>query len=232
MRNFLVLSAVFLCANSFASQGKAQLPKEIFMVIEAKKFDNNAKEYFNRGGDLEATYEVEKGYALTPLMTAALYGNVEAVKFLAEKGANIKAEGPYGLTPLKFAIKAMGETSTQNDAAEVVTYLVAKGAEADKGTLLKEIKSETFADLDTKALAAFEKAFDKGLTDLAKGNRAKEDALAKLRNDTSLLAELEQSIEEGEKEELALLADKLKRRGKLGESDLARYNQLLKKKNK
>ncbi len=57
------------------------------------------------------------------LLTAARQGNLEQVKALLDKGAQIETKTRHGITPLFFAAR--------NGHAEVVTYLLSKGAKAD-----------------------------------------------------------------------------------------------------
>ncbi|MDX2154489.1 MAG: ankyrin repeat domain-containing protein [Bryobacteraceae bacterium] len=57
------------------------------------------------------------------LLTAARNGDLEQVRALVEKGANIETKTRHGITPLYFAAK--------NGHEAVVTYLISKGANAD-----------------------------------------------------------------------------------------------------
>ncbi len=58
-----------------------------------------------------------------PLHWAAMWGHVDAVKLLLEKGAEIDAPDSSGLTPLHWA--------AWQGRLEVVKYLISKGADKD-----------------------------------------------------------------------------------------------------
>lgn len=57
----------------------------------------------------------EKSNGLTPLMIAARYNNVEIIKLLLEKGADVKAKDEKGITALKYA-----EASNSKEVIELL----------------------------------------------------------------------------------------------------------------
>ena len=54
--------------------------------------------------------ETRRGSGLTPLMCATCYGRVEVVKYLLEKGADVRAREEKGLTAKDFARKMNKKT--------------------------------------------------------------------------------------------------------------------------
>ncbi|CAK9253192.1 unnamed protein product, partial [Sphagnum jensenii] len=57
----------------------------------------------------------------TPLHRAAEKGHLDVVKYLVEKGADVKAANKYGYTPLHWA--------ASSGKLDIVKYLVEKGAD-------------------------------------------------------------------------------------------------------
>jgi ankyrin repeat protein len=71
-------------------------------IHEAVKEGNlvDVKRHVNNGADINAM-EDKRGW--TPLMLATLYGHLDIVKVLVEKGANVSAKGKDGRTPIMVA---------------------------------------------------------------------------------------------------------------------------------
>lgn len=76
----------------------------------------------------------EKGWY--PLHLAVQAGHLEVVKFLTAQGANINARGPFGITPLRWAL--------ENDQQIIANYLLEKGAwdQSDELLLKKKLKEK------------------------------------------------------------------------------------------
>jgi len=72
----------------------------------------------------------EKGWY--PLHLAVQAGHLEIVKFLIARGANINARGPFGTTPLRWALKS--------DQHIIANYLLEKGARDQSDELLLQKK--------------------------------------------------------------------------------------------
>jgi ankyrin repeat protein len=75
-----------------------------------KRDSETAKKLIEYGANIN-----EKSNGMTPLMIAARYNNVEIIKILIEKGANLKTLDDKGLSALKYA-----EISNAKDAAELL----------------------------------------------------------------------------------------------------------------
>jgi len=67
----------------------------------------------------------------TPLHTAAYYGNVEVVKYLISKGANINEKNNVGFTPLHNAAMDTGHEEHDTGKLEVAELLISKGADVN-----------------------------------------------------------------------------------------------------
>ena len=63
---------------------------------------------------------------ITPLMLAASYGPIEAVRVLLDAGANVNAKDVRGMTPLIFAV------SSEVQDPELVKMLLARGARVEE----------------------------------------------------------------------------------------------------
>ena len=72
--------------------------KQHFSNIETINF------LLNNGADIESPFRHHHPeLTSTPLLLAVAKGNLEAVKLLVEKGANLNVQDPYGRSPLEFS---------------------------------------------------------------------------------------------------------------------------------
>lgn len=82
------------------------------------------KYFVSKGADVNAKVETKNGDGATPLLAAAAFGNVEVVKFLVSKGADVTV-GMRGITPLHLA----GDSKDKD--GEIAKFLVSKGADVN-----------------------------------------------------------------------------------------------------
>jgi len=89
--------------------------------MEKQRFDL-AKQFIEAGVDVNYRYPLSRNYAdgMTPLLYASKWGNLEIVKLLVEKGANINIQAVNGDTALSIARK--------NNNGNIYTYLTEHGA--------------------------------------------------------------------------------------------------------
>ena len=106
---------------------------ELIRILLSKNVSVNAQSSLNNS-------RVQNGViqfgGVTALHTAALAGNVEAVKLVLDAGANIHAQDVRGMTPLMWAV------STDRPNLSVVRMLTARGSDLS----LKSRAGETVAD--------------------------------------------------------------------------------------
>lgn len=75
------------------------------LAIAIMKGDTETvKKFVEYGADVN-----ERSSGMTPLMVAARYNRVDIIKFLLEKGANLKSTDEKGLTALKYAQMSKAE---------------------------------------------------------------------------------------------------------------------------
>jgi len=70
--------------------------------------------------DKKVGFNIKNDMSATPLYTAAVFNNTEAVKYLISAGANVNEKDGGGGTPLHEAVR--------NDNIELVKWLISKGA--------------------------------------------------------------------------------------------------------
>jgi hypothetical protein len=106
----------FLLQNGAAPNGEILL-----LAMEKQRFDL-AKQFIEAGADVNYRYTLTKRYAdgMTPLLYASKWGNLEIVKLLVEKGANINIQAVNGDTALSLARKSNNE--------KILNYLIEQGA--------------------------------------------------------------------------------------------------------
>jgi len=68
------------------------------------------------------SFGIKSSFGRTPLHDATERGNIESVRFLVSKGADVNAKAPNGDTPLHRA-------AYENENIEVVIFLVTQGAD-------------------------------------------------------------------------------------------------------
>ncbi|GGB64837.1 hypothetical protein GCM10007424_00950 [Flavobacterium suaedae] len=117
---YLSLALVTLSSATFASTTNLETPQAVSAVNYLKvtplaqaicKGDMVAvKKFIEYGVDVN-----EKSNGVTPLMLAARYNNVEAIKLLIENGARLKTEDKNGYTAVKYA--------EMSNATEAQAYL-------------------------------------------------------------------------------------------------------------
>ncbi|OWF44955.1 myotrophin-like [Mizuhopecten yessoensis] len=103
---------------------------------------NSVKEQLSKGASVN---EIVKNRA--PLHFAADYGQVEVLKLLLEKGADVNVKDKYDITPILAAI--------YEDHVECVKILLEKGASPDGKTLEGQSYDEVASDSVKKLLKEF-----------------------------------------------------------------------------
>lgn len=83
---------------------------------------------------------------LKAIHTAAMGGNVEIIKALLDKGADINAKDKMGMTPLHYAV--------QENHADAVTLLLARGANKDIASKLNETPLSIAKSTNNSAIVA------------------------------------------------------------------------------
>jgi ankyrin repeat protein len=88
---------------------------EILLLVMKKKRFDFAKQFIEKGVDVNYQYPLAKSYAdgMTALLYASQWNNLELVKLLLEHGANINAKAKDGNTALTIA-HANGDISVYN----------------------------------------------------------------------------------------------------------------------
>jgi len=106
----------FLLQNGAVPNGEILL-----LTMEKQRFDL-AKQFIASGVDVNYRYPLTKNYAdgMTPLLYASKWDNLEIVKLLVERGANINIKAVNGDTALSIARK--------NNNDEIYNYLTDHGA--------------------------------------------------------------------------------------------------------
>jgi hypothetical protein len=106
----------FLLQNGAAPNGEILL-----LAMEKQRFDL-AKQFIEAGADVNYRYALTKKYAdgMTPLLYAAKWGNLDTVKLLVEKGANINIQAVNGDSAISLARK--------NNNEKIFNYLIEQGA--------------------------------------------------------------------------------------------------------
>jgi len=106
----------FLLQNGAAPNGEILL-----LTVERQRFDL-AKQFIEAGADVNYRYSLTRNDAdgMTPLLYASKWGNLEIVKLLVEKGANVNIKAVNGDTALAIARK--------NNNDEIYNYLAEHGA--------------------------------------------------------------------------------------------------------
>ncbi len=81
--------------------------------------------YYSLHHSAVQNYQRDALYAgYTPLHAAALFGTAAIVALLLDRGANAKAQGEYGETPLHLALSAsMGETKIEDSWSDSISYV-------------------------------------------------------------------------------------------------------------
>jgi ankyrin repeat protein len=89
--------------------------------MEKQRFDL-ARQFIEAGVDVNYRYPLSRNYAdgMTPLLYASKWGNLEILKLLVEKGANINIQAVNGDTALSIARK--------NNDKNIYSYLTEHGA--------------------------------------------------------------------------------------------------------
>jgi hypothetical protein len=95
---------------------------EILLLASAKERWNLAGRFIEMGADVNYKYSADKSYAdgMTALMYAAGLGNLEIIKLLVDRGANVNLRANNGSTAASIA--------SQNGQPEIYTYLKEHGA--------------------------------------------------------------------------------------------------------
>jgi len=106
----------FLLQNGAVPNGEILL-----LAMEKQRFDL-AKQFIEAGADVNYRYALTKKYAdgMTPLLFAAKWGNLDIVKLLVEKGANINIQAVNGDSAVSLARKSNNE--------KIYNYLLEQGA--------------------------------------------------------------------------------------------------------
>ncbi|MDR2965592.1 MAG: ankyrin repeat domain-containing protein [Treponema sp.] len=88
---------------------------EILLNAMARQRFNFARQFIEMGADVNYSYPLARRYAdgMTPLLYASKWNNLELVRLLLEKGANINARSREGDTALSLA-HANGNTQISN----------------------------------------------------------------------------------------------------------------------
>jgi hypothetical protein len=106
----------FLLQNGAVPNGEILL-----LTMEKQRFDL-ARQFIEAGVDVNYRYSLSRNYAdgMTPLLYASKWGNLEMVKLLVEKGANINMQAVNGDTALSIA--------RRNNDNDIYSYLTEHGA--------------------------------------------------------------------------------------------------------
>ena len=127
MKKYLPILAILLVPLSAAS---AQDLNEQLLAAARKGDPAQARTLLDKGADVNA----KTRYGATPLSYACDRGNVELVKLLIEKGANLDAKDTfYGAAPIIWA--------AQKGHAEVIRVLLEKGAKGKDDAMQIGIQS-------------------------------------------------------------------------------------------
>ncbi len=102
--------ALALSFNAVASNNTTVKEYDPLCIAISKSDNATAKKIIEYGADVN-----ERFNGMTPLMIAARYNNVEMVKILLEKGADITLKGSHGYTATKYA-----ELSNATQALEIL----------------------------------------------------------------------------------------------------------------
>lgn len=94
---FLAL-ALALSVNAVASNYKPLKIYDPLCVAISKSDNQTAKKIIEYGADVNQRFN-----GMTPLMYAARYNNVEMIKMLIEKGADLSEKDSRGNTAIKYA---------------------------------------------------------------------------------------------------------------------------------
>ena len=100
--------ALALSFNAMASINGQQRTYDPLCIAISKSDNVTAKKIIEYGADVNERYN-----GMTPLMIASRYNNVEMIKILLQKGADISAKDERGNTALKYA-----ELSNAKEALE------------------------------------------------------------------------------------------------------------------
>ena len=122
------------------------------LVIAAADGDLAAvTQLLSQGADANA----DNGFGVTPLYTAADWGNLELVKLLLEHGAEpdsnprTRGRSPWGKTPLMLAARSNTDVDVPEARAEIVRQLVENGAGTDGKPLGDPIRAGYFEAVRT-----------------------------------------------------------------------------------
>ena len=134
------LIAGLFCAITIVAQEPDPKPASLMgdIFTAARKGDLKAlQQHVDAGIDIEVRDEEHKS---TPLHHAAYFGQLEAVKWLVEKGAKKNARNNGESTPLDAAYARMEsdefDSDTRKAKQEVGEYLESIGAEKNEGTFV------------------------------------------------------------------------------------------------
>jgi ankyrin repeat protein len=106
----------------FIIGGGAQANGEILLLAMEKQRFDLAKQFIEAGIGVNYQYPLTKMYAdgMTPLLYASKWNNIELVRLLVERGANINARAKDGNTALSIA--------SANGNIQIYNYLMEHGA--------------------------------------------------------------------------------------------------------
>jgi len=105
--NVAIANATEVVKPAFAKEFKNATP---LATAIAKGDVETVKKFIEYGADVN-----EKSNGMTPLMVAARYNQVEIIKLLLSKGANLKLTDDKGLSALRYA-----ELSNATQAADTL----------------------------------------------------------------------------------------------------------------
>ena len=124
MARYLLLLSILIivcgCTPSLSKQEQADLNSKLLAAVE-NGIHNEASELIESGADINA--KTNEQYNETPLMLAAYWNEIEIVKLLLSKGADINTLDNLGWTALMYAVV---ESNT-----EIINILLSEGSDVN-----------------------------------------------------------------------------------------------------